>query len=94
MCYRQLTSFNETCHRHSSEFCKFLAYLYAASNNPEIISHSQTKLPYRRQLDSPHVQDIPFKHEHISKNISVYFKCGAGSSVGIATDYGLDGPGI
>ena len=26
--------------------------------------------------------------------LSVSFNCGPGSSVGIATDYGLDGPGI
>ena len=27
-------------------------------------------------------------------NLRLYIKCGPGSVVGIATDYGLDGPGI
>jgi hypothetical protein len=30
----------------------------------------------------------------ISNTEDVYVSCGPGSSVGIATDYGLDGPGI
>jgi hypothetical protein len=42
------------------------------------------------------MQNIRLNPAHISPTIQsrIYFICGPGSSVGIATDYGLDGPGI
>ena len=32
-------------------------------------------------------------HIHIHIHIYIYIRCGPGSSVGVATDYGLDDPG-
>ena len=47
---------------------------------------------------SPHKHKYTHTHTHknigrLSLLVTSYIKCGPGSSVGVATDYGLDGPG-
>jgi len=42
--------------------------------------------------DQPRVRPAIRNIQH--KNISIFYDSGPGSSVGIVTDYGLDGPGI
>ena len=53
-------------------------------------------LTYYRLLALTQLRAIYCKYEAASDNFTVlrsFIECGPGSSVGIATDYGLDGPG-
>ena len=44
--------------------------------------------------ESPRYQSLPSRLDHKNNTNSVFTIFGPGSSVGIATGYGLDGPGI
>ena len=58
-------------------------------------SESLYRLLYRTPLTLDGlVAIICAKNTHINKTANVRFTCGPGSVVGIATAYGLDGPGI
>ena len=74
---------------------------------PALWPYQETKLPTPRCRDhrnyealSPHRGDNPSRGNISTRKIykliiikPTYTVCGPGSSVGIATDYGLDGPG-